>query len=408
MANLFENSYTADAAVLSKIQIGDTTYLLKDKDVRAILATLGSASLKDVSANGVAAGEEGLVTGAQVQAAIAGVTGVLTLKGKVDALPEDTTGYSNGDVIFVGDVEYVAYEDSWIELGDEGSYVPKTRTVATLGLDQDITVSALQTALGLGKLAYKDSASGTVAGQTISGVKATGTSAGSIEVGLTQSATAATLTTASYTPEGKVAGSTTAAGSVGLAATESTDAFQVTGTVGAQTVTVTPSTGSVNSITDVGSQASYTQGTFSAGSLPSFTQGSKASWTANVDDETLSFSFTANGDDSFSQGTLPSHADDSFTANNLPTKEAVTVATGITSASVSQPTFTGGRIAATFTGSSSDISATFTGTEKADAIVTGVSYDKASVDADATKFTGSSITLDVGDITVASKDVTVQ
>lgn len=52
----------------------------------------------------------------------------ITFKGKVDVLPA-TTDYSNGDLIIVGDKEYILYEEGstkeWIELGDEGSHLTK-------------------------------------------------------------------------------------------------------------------------------------------------------------------------------------------------------------------------------------------------------------------------------------------
>ena len=54
--------------VISKLTIGDKTYYLKDAEAREFLATLGTAAKKDVAA-GVGADEQGLVTGAQVQAA---------------------------------------------------------------------------------------------------------------------------------------------------------------------------------------------------------------------------------------------------------------------------------------------------------------------------------------------------
>ena len=60
--------------VISKVTIGEKTYYLKDAEARALLATLGTAAQKDVAA-GVGANEQGLVTGAQVQAAIAGISG---------------------------------------------------------------------------------------------------------------------------------------------------------------------------------------------------------------------------------------------------------------------------------------------------------------------------------------------
>lgn len=86
--------------------------------------------------------------------------------------------------------------------------------------------------------------------------------------------------------------------------------FTPTGSVSAPTVTVTPTTTTVNSITDVGT-------------LPSCTLPSLSTSVAN---ETLTLSWTAG---SFAAGTLPTKGSDT------------TVATGISSATASQPTFTG-------------------------------------------------------------------
>lgn len=53
----------------------------------------------------------------------------ITFKGKLEQLPA-TTAYENGDLIIVGNKEYILYADtegtkSWIELGDEGSHLTK-------------------------------------------------------------------------------------------------------------------------------------------------------------------------------------------------------------------------------------------------------------------------------------------
>lgn len=396
--------------VISKITIGDQVYYLKDAEARALLETLGTAAQKDIAA-GVSADEAGLVTGAQVHAAIAQVSGALQFVGKFDSLDaagESGQSFKNGDIILVGVKEYIRYEGAWIELGDEGIYALKSVTIGTQSLASNIDLAVLATDLGLKALAYKDSASGTVAGQTISGVKATGVSTGEIAVALDQTSTAAALTKGDYTPEGTVSGSNTAAGTVAIAKSE--EGTQISGSVSAPNITVTPATTSMAHIDSVGTQASYSEGAFNAGALPTYTQGSKAAWSASVDDnETLSFSFTTNGDDIFSQGALPSKDPDTFTANELPTKsEPVSVVTGITSAVADAPVFTGDKFAATFSGTETQIAATFAGTLAAGALVTGVNYDKASVNAENTKFTGKAIELDVGDIAVASKEVTVQ
>lgn len=171
--------------VISKLTIGDKTYYLKDAEARELLATLGTAAKKDVAA-GVSADEQGLVTGAQVQAAIAGISGSMHFRGVFASL-DDVTDPVAGDVVIVGVKEYVYGGEpaAWHELGDETIYALKTITIGTQNLSANINLDTLATDMGLGKLSKKDSATGTVAGQTISGVKATGNISGSIEVALT-------------------------------------------------------------------------------------------------------------------------------------------------------------------------------------------------------------------------------
>ena len=302
MAAIFDPK---NVPVISKLTIGDQTYYLKDAEARELLATLGNAAKKDVAA-GVSAEEQGLVTGAQVQAAIAGIAGSMHFRGVVTAFT-DITDPVAGDVIIIGVKEYVYGGEpaTWHELGDESIYALKTITIGTQNLSANINLDTLATDMGLGALSKKDSATGTVAGQTITGLKAKGNAAGSIEVGLIQTATDATLTKSDYTPAGTVTGTATAA------------------------------------------------------------------------------------------GTLPELAE-----------TATDVVTGITSATATAPVFTGDKFAATFAGNEVDVNATFTGTKTQ--VVTGVSYDKAGVDTDKTKFTGGTVELDVDDVVVTSKEDTVK
>ena len=178
--------------VISKLTIGEKTYYLKDAEARELLATLGTAAKKDVAA-GVSAEEQGLVTGAQVQAAIAGISGSMHFRGVFTSL-DDVTDPAAGDVAIVGVKEYVYGGEpaSWHELGDESIYALKTVTIGTQNLSANINLDTLAADMGLGKLAKKDSATGEVAGQTIAGLKAKGNTAGTIAVGLTQTSTAAT------------------------------------------------------------------------------------------------------------------------------------------------------------------------------------------------------------------------
>ena len=395
--------------VISKLKIGEQTYYLKDAEARELLKTLGTAAKKDVAA-GVSAEEQGLVTGAQVQAAIAGISGSMHFRGVVASF-DDITNPAAGDVIIIGIKEYVYGGEpaAWHELGEEGVYALKTVTIGTQNLSANINLDTLAADMGLGKLAKRDSATGTVAGQTISGLKAKGNTAGSIAVELTQTSTAATLTKSDYTPSGDVAGTVVANGTVSIAK-DAENGTQISGSVSAPTVTVTPSTDTIKKVTSVGTLPTKAADTFTPNGDDIFTQGSKASWSANVDEasETLSFSFTANDLPTFTQGAKASYTEGTFNAGTLPELAAAgtTVVTGITSATASAPVFTGDKFAASFTGASADITATFTGDKTS--VVSGVNYDKATVDAEKTKFTGAAVELAVDDVVVTAKEVTVQ
>lgn len=393
---------------ISKLTIGDQTYYLKDAEARELLATLGNAAKKDVAA-GVSAEEQGLVTGAQVQAAIASIAGSMHFRGVVSAFT-DITDPAAGDVIIIGVKEYVYGGEpaTWHELGDESIYALKTVTIGTQNLSANINLDTLAADMGLGKLAKKDSATGTVAGQTITGLKAKGNAAGSIEVGLTQTATDATLTKSDYTPAGTVTGTTTAAGTVSIAK-DAENGVQISGSVSAPNVTITPAKDSIKKVTSVGSLPSKAKDTFVTNGDDTFTQGSQASWSASVDEnETLSFNFAPNTLPTFKQGAKASYTEGAFDAGTLPelAETATDVVTGITSATATAPVFTGDKFAATFAGNEVDVNATFAGTKTQ--VVTGVSYDKAGVDTDKTKFTGDAVELDVDDVVVTSKEVTVK
>lgn len=395
--------------VISKLTIGDKTYYLKDAEVRELLATLGTAAQKDVAA-GVGADEQGLVTGAMVQKAIAGISGSMHFRGVVTSF-DDVTDPVAGDVVLIGVKEYVYGGEpaTWHELGDETLYALKSITIGTQDLSANINLDTLAADMGLGKLAKKDSATGTVAGQTITGLKAKGTTNGSIAVELIQTSTAATLTKSDYTPSGDVAGTVVANGTVSIAK-DAENGVQISGSVSAPTVTVTPATDTIKKVTSVGTLPTKAADTFTPNGDDKFTAGSKATWSANVDEasETLSFSFTANDLPTFTQGAKASYTEGTFNAGTLPELAAAgtQVVTGITSATATAPVFTGDKFAASFTGTSADITATFAGEKTS--VVSGVSYDKAGVDAEKTKFTAGTVELAVDDVVVTAKEVTVQ
>ena len=92
--------------------------------------------------------ESGLVKDVNdLKGQIGGVTGALHFKGVVDELPVDLSTYSEGDVILVGNKEYVCNDEdgtkSWVELGDEGSYALKTTTVNGQPLSSNVTLTAV-------------------------------------------------------------------------------------------------------------------------------------------------------------------------------------------------------------------------------------------------------------------------
>ena len=103
-------------------------------NVGALQTTVGSA-------------ESGLVKDVNdLKSQIGGVTGALHFKGVVEELPEDLSTYNEGDVILVGNKEYVCNDEdgskSWVELGDEGSYALKTTTINGQPLSANINLTA--------------------------------------------------------------------------------------------------------------------------------------------------------------------------------------------------------------------------------------------------------------------------
>ena len=331
----------------------------------------------------------------------------------------------------------------------------------------EIELAKKEDKANLKALAYKDSASGTVAGQTISGVKAAGQSAGSITVELEQSEHAMN-STGKFTPVGTVAGTVQTAGSIAVTAKydaadavlskgDYTPAGTVTSDFGHATaaaelvmskhapegsVSVALSGNSFNAITGVGTQASFTEGEFTPASLSYAAADysvAKEGLVGKVEDECLTFTaagleaISASKINSFNGG---SKAADTFVANSLPTMAVQTVGvqsatfTGVEhdcvsgvnydKASMSTLTFAGTKAegalvtgvsyqkadigSATFTGAEVDIDATFAGTE-GDIAVAGKCHDYAVKTAE---FVPAAIKVTVDDIVVAEKNVTVQ
>lgn len=425
--------------LLSKIQIGGKTYEVKDVIARESIESMSAdlAALSYVKKDGVFESDTKIKEYVDAQIGSINkfdvVVGTAGDDGKPNVAASADTMYKlyliqNADSAAGEYVEYIT-----IRSGVEGAYTYTWEAIGTtkMSLTGYVTEEALIEALkpyekisNLKALAYKENATGTVAGETISGIKATGTSTGSINVALTESE-ADIASTGSYTPAGTVdGGKVTAAGEVKITITNA-DAQAALSTADYQpagNVSVTLSNNEINAVKSVGTQASFQEGTFTPAALD------HAEVTANyveeglvgaVEDETLTFTaaavkaLSASKVNSFSGG---SKAADTFVANELPVAEAKTV--GVQAATFEGTVAAGLKVTGVTYQTHDVASATFTGSEVA---VTGASFsgDAATievagkgkaytVDTANTKFNGAAIELAVGDIAIAAKDVTVQ
>lgn len=314
------------STVLSKIKFGNTTYYLKDADLRSIVEGFGNATAKDVASN-ITSTDNGLVTSAQIFDYFGNLTGVLHFRSGSRA---DQTNPQPGDVVIENTKEYLYDGTTWQELGDEGIWVPQGRTIAGIDLSNDITKARLQEALELAALAYVNTASVTVADY------ATG------------------ITGANYTPTGEINLATDANG------------YQITGTNSASSVSITPTTSSVlKSVKTAAVAPSFTEGSFTPGSftkgnaVTAATEGMIAAIDAN-DTEMLVFSAatTDNVMDYDATFVAPSKAADTFNPGSAAIFDNETVWTGVSEASAAAQTFTGQKIKATFSGTAATITPT--------------------------------------------------
>ena len=436
--------------LLSKIQIGGKTYEVKDviarESIESMSADLAALSYvkkdvvfeSDTKIKEYVDAQVGSINKFDVVIGTAGVDGKPNVEASADTMYKlyliPNAESSAGDYI-----EYIT-----IRSGLEGAYTYAWEAIGAtrMSLTGYVTETALVEALkpyekieNLKALAYKDSATGTVAGETISGVKATGQSAGSINVALEQTEHAMN-STGKFTPAGNVTGTVAVDGEIAVTAkyaaadaTLTKGDYTPAGTVSADfTHAATPATltkadytpagevsvalsgATFNAITGVGTQASFKEGAFTAATLDYAAADysvAKEGIVGSVDDnETLIF--TAAGLEAISASKINrfnggSKAADEFTANSLPTMAEQTV--GVQSAS-----FSGTKAAEVLvTGVSYDKAAlanlAFAGTKAEGALVTGVSYQKADIDA--ATFTGKTVDINAafagteGDVAVA-------
>lgn len=399
--------------VLSKVKLGQTTYYLKDADVRTILDTFGDVVTLN-KATTIADGGEGVVTADQVYDfvtdQIGSVGDILNLLSATDH--DDVASPEKGDFVVESDGSEWLYDGTaWREVGSENAYVLKTREIAGVDLADDITVAELQTALGLKALAFKDN--GTVKVTTINSFNSFSTGkAGEYSVTSTPVSVPATYSALDVTPAGSVsltAGTAAAASydkttsiTVGTAApTEGQSAtYTPSGTVSVTNVTVTPSNVSVAKVTDAGTAYQLTDGNAvkAADTKSAFaTEGVVASVGTGEEAETLILvaastadAVTAAGDVTYTAPTL---------TGSLPTFGNESVVSGISSASATASfSGTGVMINATPTYTVSDatmtqptFTAAFEGTSKTVTPAVATTVNAAGTD---------------GSVTVASENIT--
>ena len=437
----------ADNGLLSKIQIGGKTYEIKDLIARQNIGTLSAGLDKiagDLSALSYVKYTDQFVDDKAIKSYIDSQVGAIN-KFDIHVMQADEAlPTASADTMFIlylkpdtdaasgAYVEYITVkageEYKWEAIGstkmDVTGFVTDEALAKILepyATEEEVAASIKEVTDNLGALAHKDNASGTVAGQTIAGVKANGKSAGSITVELEQSEHAMD-STGKFTPAGNVTGTVVADGSISVTVKHA--AADATLTKGDYTpagdVSVALSGATFNAITSVGSQASFKEGAFTAATLDSTdvtANYAKEGIVGSVDEnECLVFTnagieaITATKVNAFNGGSKES---DTFTANSLPTMAEQTV--GVQSAS-----FTGTKASelvvtgvsyqkadidqATFTGKTVDIAAKFAGTE-GDVSVAGKCHDYAVKTA---QFNPAAIELAVDDIVVAEKNVTVQ
>lgn len=425
-----------DTPTLKQIKIGDNTYFIKDAAARAILDTYTALPTYTPTTDIGATGNTVATTETIKRYVDAQVGAIHKFDVTIyEALPEASadTMYILG---LVADataeagtyLEYITirkgsegnYTYAWEQIGstktDLTDYVKKTTKVAGIALDHDITVAELSaaSALNLKALSHKDSATGTVS--TVDSAKVSFTPAGSVTVTTTSTPLASK---GEYTPAGTVTGTATPTGNVDVSVNNEDTAATLTKAdyTPAGSVSVALSNATFNTVTSVGTKASFTEGAFTPATLVynndnSFaTEGVTA--TVNAESESLELAVAtkvaASVITSFNGG---SKAADTFTPNETAQMKETTV--GVQSSS-----FTGTKVenalvtgvsyskasgaTATFTGTASDITANFAGT--AATISVSGSYDKA--DAEAT-FTGTAVKDQEVTLTKTAKTITVQ
>ena len=399
--------------VLSKVKFGNSTYYLKDADVRAILDTFGDIVTENKAVK-IENGATGIPNADQVyDFVVQQVTEVGKALNLIAATDHTTvTEPRIGDFVVEADgSEWVYDGNGWREVGSENAYVKKTFTIAGIDMQDNITVAELKQALELKALAFKDS--GSVKVTTIDEFNSFSTGkAGEYSVSSTPVSVPATYSALDVTPAGSVeltAGTAAAASydkttGVTVATAAPADGQSATytpaGEVTVTNVTVTPSNVSVAKVTSAGEAYQLTAGNAvkAADTKSAFaTEGVVASVGTGDDAETLIFTAAGTAD------AVTAAGDVTYTApqltGSLPTFDTESVVKGISSASADASfSGTGVMINATPTYTASDatmtqptFTAAFEGTAKTVTPAVATTVNAAGTD---------------GSVTVASESIT--
>lgn len=299
-------TYT-NAPVLSKVKIGGTYYYLKDADVRAILDAINANVYEKLKLDlGVIKDgnkQNGLAVVSDIKAYVDEMKEIAFDVVKVDAAvvasatAEKYNLYRNSIVLVENQgaaagscIEYVIIKDGeasykWEQIGttkvDLTDYVEKTLTIAGIDLQDNITAAELQNALGLKKLAYKDSAKGTIS--TADSATLNYTPAGEVNVTLKQTEKAV-ASTGKFTPAGSITGSAISGGSIEVTLKDAAVASDVSltkgdytpaGTISKPAITLSKGAAQavITGVASAGTAPSLGSGFYTAGTAASFTPG---------------------------------------------------------------------------------------------------------------------------------------
>ena len=402
---------------LKKLTVGGATYFLKDADLRTLVETFKTAVNYDVVTTFDATGADiatEKATADYIKEQIAGLQGAMHFMGVVT---ERTTGQSDldaiaafyaklkatpaaGDVVLIKDntKEYICTvggaTPSYEEIGDQviyltiaaaaATYVPLTRTIAGIDLNDDITADEMKTALDLKALSHKDEATGNITiVDKINNI--TVGKAGAYDVtGQTTVDVAQTYTTLDVTPAGTVAVTADKAAAVTyekttsatIAATAASDTapanYTPAGTVSlpAANTSVTLASKKASLLEDAGTGYTMTNGsvTKAEDTVSKFVQKG-VSFAVDETEEALTLAYVANTDTEFYKDAVTTAGAVTYVAPTLsgalPTFTEVTVASE-----------TGATASTTYDGS-----ATFAGT----GIVLSASLAYATTDGNVTQ-----------------------